>query len=108
MEFAAEDDRVNSPLGTLIIARADPHPAIVSIQNKEPCVVVGYNAVRPVPLADETELRLANSNHNDLVRETNVTWVNPSPYPAVAVQILADLTVPASGVAPSALVLWRA
>jgi uncharacterized membrane protein len=46
VEIQAEDDRVNSPLGTVLIARRASHPAIVSIQNEEPCVVVGYNGVR--------------------------------------------------------------
>jgi len=46
VEIGAEDDRVNSPLGTVLVARRDSHPAIFSIQGQEPCVVVGYNGVR--------------------------------------------------------------
>jgi uncharacterized membrane protein len=48
----ATDDRVNSPLGTVLIARQAPHAAIGSIQGQEPCVVVGYNGVRAKPDAD--------------------------------------------------------
>jgi hypothetical protein len=46
VEIAAEDDRVNSPLGTVLITRRETHPAIHSIYGQEPCVVVGYNGVR--------------------------------------------------------------
>lgn len=46
------DDRTNTPLGTVLLARAEPHPAIVGIQGQEPCVVVGYNDVRARPDAD--------------------------------------------------------
>jgi hypothetical protein len=46
VEIGAEDDRVNSPLGTVLIAQRESHPAIASIHNQEPCVVVGYNGVR--------------------------------------------------------------
>ncbi len=45
VEISAEDDRVNSPLGTVLVARRQSHPAIVSIHGQEPCVVVGYNGV---------------------------------------------------------------
>jgi uncharacterized membrane protein len=45
VDIKADDDRVNSPLGTVLVARRERHPAIVSIQGQEPCVVVGYNAV---------------------------------------------------------------
>jgi Putative glutamine amidotransferase len=40
-----EDDRVNTPLGTLLRPRDEFHPAIQSIQGQEGCVVVGYNHV---------------------------------------------------------------
>ncbi len=39
------DDRVNTPLGTVLIASRTGHAAISSIQGREPCVVVGYNGV---------------------------------------------------------------
>ena len=47
VEISAEDDRVNTPLGTVLVAQRERHPAIASIQGQEPCVVVGYNGVRP-------------------------------------------------------------
>ncbi len=46
VEIAAEDDRTNTPLGTVLIAQHESHPAIASIHGQEPCVVVGYNGVR--------------------------------------------------------------
>ena len=46
VEIGAEDDRVNSPLGTVLVAQRESHPAIASIHGQEPCVVVGYNGVR--------------------------------------------------------------
>lgn len=46
VEIGAEDDRVNTPLGTVLVARHAPHPAIASIHGQAPCVVVGYNGVR--------------------------------------------------------------
>jgi uncharacterized membrane protein len=52
VEIGAEDDRVNSPLGTVLVARREPHPAIKSIQGQEPCVIVGYNGVRARADAD--------------------------------------------------------
>jgi hypothetical protein len=52
VEIDAQDDRVNSPLGTVLVARRDKHPAILSIQSQEPCVVVGYNGVRARDDAD--------------------------------------------------------
>jgi hypothetical protein len=52
VEIGAEDDRVNTPLGTVLVARRDRHPAISSIQGLEPCVVVGYNGVRAKDGAD--------------------------------------------------------
>lgn len=45
VEIAAEDDRTNTPLGTVLIAQRESHPAIASIHGQEPCVVVGYNGV---------------------------------------------------------------
>jgi hypothetical protein len=45
VEINTDDDRVNSPLGTVLVARRERHPAISSIQEHEPCVVVGYNRV---------------------------------------------------------------
>jgi len=47
VEIAAEDDRVNTPLGTVLVVQREGHPAIASIQGQEPCIVVGYNGVRP-------------------------------------------------------------
>jgi len=52
VEIADSDDRVNSPLGTVLVARREPHPAVSSIQGQEPCVVVGYNGVAAKPDAD--------------------------------------------------------
>ncbi len=46
VEIAAEDDRTNTPLGTVLMAQHESHPAIASIHGQEPCVVVGYNGVR--------------------------------------------------------------
>jgi hypothetical protein len=46
VEIGADDDRVNSPLGTVLVARGASHPAIASIQGQPPCVVIGYNGVR--------------------------------------------------------------
>ena len=46
VDLDAQDDRVNTPLGTLLVARRQSHPALVSIHGQEPCVVVGYNGVR--------------------------------------------------------------
>jgi hypothetical protein len=46
VEISAEDDRVNSPLGTVLVARGERHPAITSVQGQPPCAVVGYNGVR--------------------------------------------------------------
>jgi uncharacterized membrane protein len=46
VEIGAADDRVNTPLGTALIAQRESHPAIASIHGQEPCVVVGYNGVR--------------------------------------------------------------
>jgi len=45
VEIGANDDRTNSPLGTVLVARRQLHAAIRSIQGQEPCVVVGYNGV---------------------------------------------------------------
>ena len=47
VEIGPEDDRVNTPLGTVLWARAEAHPAIRSIQGQDGCVVVGFNRVLP-------------------------------------------------------------
>ena len=47
VQIGPEDDRVNTPLGTVLRARIEPHPAIRSIQGQDGCVVVGYNRVLP-------------------------------------------------------------
>jgi len=47
-----DDDRVNTPLGTVLVPRGEPHAAIRSVQGQAPCIVVGYNAVRAKPDAD--------------------------------------------------------
>ena len=52
VEIAPQDDRVNTPLGTVLVARRERHPAIDSIQGQPPCVVVGYNGVRARSDAD--------------------------------------------------------
>jgi hypothetical protein len=52
VDIEAVDDRTNTPLGTVLVARRERHPAIGSIQDQEPCVVVGYNAVRARSGAD--------------------------------------------------------
>ena len=46
VEIGDTDDRVNSPLGTVLVVRDQNHPAVASIYDQEPCVVVGYNGVR--------------------------------------------------------------
>jgi len=46
VEIGAQDDRTNTPLGTVLVARREHHAAIASIHDQEPCVVVGYNGVR--------------------------------------------------------------
>jgi hypothetical protein len=46
VEIGVDDDRVNSPLGTVLVVRDHSHPALVSIRDAEPCVVVGYNGVQ--------------------------------------------------------------
>jgi hypothetical protein len=45
VEIDAQDDRVNTPLGTVLVARRQSHPALLSIRGQQPCVVVGYNGV---------------------------------------------------------------
>jgi Putative glutamine amidotransferase len=52
VDIGDEDDRVNTPLGTVLAARRERHPAILTIQDQVPCVVVGYNGVRPKAGAD--------------------------------------------------------
>jgi uncharacterized membrane protein len=49
VEIAPRDDRVNTPLGTVLVARQEAHPAIQSVQTEQPCLVVGYNGVRARP-----------------------------------------------------------
>jgi uncharacterized membrane protein len=49
VECLAEDDRHNSPLGTVLVARREPHPAIRSVQGTEPCSVMGFNRVAARP-----------------------------------------------------------
>jgi uncharacterized membrane protein len=46
------DDRVNTPLGTVLVPRREPHAAIKRVQGQPPCIVVGYNGVRAEPDAD--------------------------------------------------------
>ncbi|MBV9547022.1 MAG: hypothetical protein JOY61_21855 [Chloroflexi bacterium] len=46
VDIAAIDDRVNTPLGTVLVPRPESHPAIQSVHGQEHCVVVGYNGVR--------------------------------------------------------------
>lgn len=46
VEIRAADDRTNTPTGTVLVPRREPHPAIASIQMaEERCSVVGFNAV---------------------------------------------------------------
>ena len=40
-----DDDRVNTPLGTALSVRREPHAAIRTVQGQTSCVVVGYNGV---------------------------------------------------------------
>jgi uncharacterized membrane protein len=47
-----DDDRVNTPLGTVLVPRREPHAAIQTVQAQPPCIVVGYNAVRAKPEAE--------------------------------------------------------
>jgi hypothetical protein len=48
VELLDEDDRANTPLGTVLVARREPHPAIASVQRaRQYCVVCGYNRVLP-------------------------------------------------------------
>jgi uncharacterized membrane protein len=52
VEVLGEDDRVNTPLGTVLVTRRDPHPAIAAVQrSRQYCVVCGYNRVLPRPEA---------------------------------------------------------
>ena len=52
VEVAPEDDRTNTPLGTVLVSRRAPHPAIATIQRETPCSVAGFNAVRARPEAE--------------------------------------------------------
>jgi uncharacterized membrane protein len=47
VEIASDDDRTNTPLGTVLVATRQAHPAVRTVQHAEPCVVCGFNAVRP-------------------------------------------------------------
>ena len=47
VEIASDDDRTNTPLGTVLIATRKAHPAVRTVQPAEPCVVCGFNATRP-------------------------------------------------------------
>ena len=47
VEIASDDDRTNTPLGTVLIATRKAHPAVRTVQHADPCVVCGFNAVRP-------------------------------------------------------------
>lgn len=51
VECLNADDRHNSPLGTVLVARREPHPAIRSVQGAEPCAVMGFNRVSARPEA---------------------------------------------------------
>jgi uncharacterized membrane protein len=67
-----EDDRVNTPLGTVLVARREPHPAIQTVQPEAPCIVVGYNSVRAKPdaevLVQGDVLHIEPSGHPTLER----------------------------------------
>jgi uncharacterized membrane protein len=52
VDLMPADDRVNTPLGTVLIAQRMTHPAIATVQGQQPCVVVGYNDVRAREGAD--------------------------------------------------------
>jgi uncharacterized membrane protein len=52
VEVAAEDDRTNTPLGTVLVSRRAAHPAIATVQGEIPCCVAGFNAVRARPEAE--------------------------------------------------------
>jgi Putative glutamine amidotransferase len=52
VDLMPADDRVNTPLGTVLLPRRMTHPAIATVQGQEPCVVVGYNDVRAREGAD--------------------------------------------------------
>jgi uncharacterized membrane protein len=67
-----DDDRVNTPLGTVLVPRREPHAAIQSVHGQAPCIVVGYNAVRAKPDAEilvyGDALRIDTSGHPVLER----------------------------------------
>jgi hypothetical protein len=52
VDLMPADDRVNTPLGTVLIPRRMAHPALATVQGQAPCVVVGYNDVRAREGAD--------------------------------------------------------
>jgi uncharacterized membrane protein len=45
VEIGAGDDRTNTPIGTVLVARDLDHAAIRSIRHAPPCAVVGFNHV---------------------------------------------------------------
>lgn len=47
-----DDDRVNTPLGTVFAPRLAPHPAIATVQKAAPCVICGFNGVTARPGAE--------------------------------------------------------
>jgi uncharacterized membrane protein len=52
VELLGEDDRTNTPLGTVLVVRREPHPAVATVQrSRQYCVVCGYNRVLPRPEA---------------------------------------------------------
>ena len=69
VELRPADDRVNTPLGTVLIARREAHPAIATVRGREPCVVVGYNDVR------------AREGATVLVEGHHLRVIEPSPGP---------------------------
>ncbi len=42
-----QDDRTNTPLGTVLQVVEPDHPAVAAIVGREPCCVCGFNDVRP-------------------------------------------------------------
>ena len=45
VDLLTDDDRYNTPLGTVLIGRREPHPALHTVHNQEPCTVMGFNRV---------------------------------------------------------------
>jgi uncharacterized membrane protein len=46
VEILSDDDRTNTPLGTVLVATRQAHPAVRTIQHADSCAVCGFNAVR--------------------------------------------------------------